>query len=168
MEQRDPTTFLLICWLFFLGCVTWFDSSGFALMLVLDHLGLVASHFLYVGMASLVFWQVATAITTRHYSRLQRSVLILSFVWLLVRPLIPWHTEKSLLIRSALLVPGMTKAQVQARMTAFPGVQDLNGTGEDFCTVRAVQGSQCKEEAILVHMKMSNNRLEDIKLDIDL
>jgi hypothetical protein len=62
----------------------------------------------------------------------------------------------------------MTKAQVQARMTAFPGVQDLHGTGEDFCAVRAVQDSQCNEEAVRVHMKMNNNQLEDIKLEIDL
>jgi hypothetical protein len=168
MEQRDPTTFLLICWLFFLGFVTWLDLLGFPLMLVMTHLGLVAIHFLYVGMASVVFWQIATAITTRHYSRLQRSVLILSLIWLLVLPLIPWDATKSLLIRSALLVPGMTKAQVQARMTAFPGVQNLSGTGEDFCTDRAVQDSQCKEEAILVHMKMNNNQLEAIELEIDL
>jgi hypothetical protein len=167
MEQRDPTTFLLICWLFFLGCVTWFDWLGLTSILVAVN-GIVATRVVYLALVSIALWQIATAIKTRHHSRFQRCVLILSFVWLVMLPLIPWDATKSLVIRSALLVPGMTKAQVQAIMTATPEIQDLYGTGEAFCTRRAVVDSNCREEAILVHTKMNNNQLEDIKLEIDL
>jgi hypothetical protein len=167
MEQRDPTTFLLICWLFFLGCATWFDWLGLTSILVAVN-GIVATRVVYLALVSIALWQIARAIKTKHYSRFQRSVLILSFVWLVMLPLIPWDATKSLVIRSALLVPGMTKAQVQAIMTAPPEIEDLYGTGEAFCTHRDVVDSNCREEMILVHTRMYNDRLKTVELEIDL
>jgi hypothetical protein len=167
MQQRDPTNFLLICWLSVLGFVTWIDWLGLTSILVAIN-GIVTTRVVYLALVSIALWQIASAIKTRHYSRFQRCVLILSFVWLVMLPLIPWDATKSLVIRSALLVPGMTKAQVQAIMTAPPEIQDLYGTGEAFCTRRAVLDSNCREEAILVHTRMYDNRLETVKLEIDL
>ena len=124
---------LMIGYACFLACVTWLDWLGFFSMLI-ALFGVRASQVIYLGMVIILLYRVVAVLKTKRYSRFRRAVLAISLVWLLVLPFIPWSDEKVMITASALLVPGMTKGQVQAIMSARPGAHDIENAGTLFCT----------------------------------
>ena len=151
----------------FLVIVTWLDWLGFFSMLIAGF-GVVTSQIIYLGLALLMICIAVAILKTKRYSAMQRAVLILGLVWLLVLPFIPWSDEKVMITRSALLVRGMTKAQVQAIMTSRSVVQmwDDKGTELAFCTEINWTHTQCRNDTFVL-VTIQDDQLVSVAIDWD-
>jgi hypothetical protein len=71
------------------------------------------------------------------------------------------------MVPSALLIPGMTKGQVQAIMRARPGVHDRGNRGTLFCTEAEWTYGRCEQSTTLVMVTMQDDRLVLVEIDWD-
>jgi hypothetical protein len=139
-------TGLLIVWACFLAFVTWLDWLGVLTFLVAI-LPLWLSQGMYFLLVIVLLIWLRAVLGSAHRSRLARSVLALSIVWLLVLPFIPWTSEKALLIQSSRIQRGMTEAEVRTIMGSYQtnphlytranGVEGLTFCYDDVCNSTA-------------------------------
>jgi hypothetical protein len=163
MEQDKIISGGLIGWLCFVGFVTRLDWLGF-LILFSSGLSLAARLIIYAVVA------ICAAVAVLRMLRnapIQRTILALSLVWLLVLPYIPWDETKVMATLSGFLVPGMTKAQVQSIMSAYPGVHDRGNRGTFFCTEQNWTYSNCEQIVTLVFVRMKDDKLQSVEIDWD-
>jgi hypothetical protein len=166
MEQHKIISGELIGWLCFVGFMTWLDWLGFFTMLI-ALFGVRASQVIYLGVALILLCGIVAVFRTKDYSRFLRALLALGLVWLLVLPFIPWRDEKVMISQSALLIPGMTKAQVQSIMSAYPGAHDRGNGGTSFCTEAEWKYARCEQHTTFVIVTMQDDRLVSVEIDWD-
>jgi hypothetical protein len=64
-------------------------------------------------------------------------------------------------------MPGMSKTQVQAIMSTFPGINDAGNAGRIFCHDTHYKDRDCLYPGTTVYVEMANDRLASAKIDLD-
>jgi hypothetical protein len=163
MEQRRTITGGLIGWVCLVVFLTWVDWIGL-LSMVSSGWSLMAR----IGITVLVaLCGAIVVVRTLRFPALQRAILALSFVWLLMLPYIPWDETKVMVTLSGFLAPGMTKAQVQSIMSAYPGAHDTYNKGRVFCTESNWAYSKCEQISTMVFVRMNDDKVEAVEIDWD-
>jgi len=167
-DERIGWTFsfatgLLSVWACFVAFVTWLDWHG-ALAYFVAHYPLWFSRGMYFLLVIVLLVWVRAVLGSAQRSRLGRSVVALSIVWLLVLPFIPGTPMKALIMGAARLGPGMSAAQVQAIMMTHQGVHKQGGI---FCTDDAWENDKCDPSSSSVSVYMEGDHLVSVSIDLD-
>ncbi len=161
MLRRTEGMGLLTVWIVFIGLVTGLDWLGlFSSFFAALPLWLGRGAFFLVVVVLLVGLRVV--LRSAHRAQIQRTALALGIAWLLVLPFIPWTAEKTLIIRYALLAPGMTEMKVQAIMGTPPGYPPRSVFCDD---PEDDKNGECLGTYVIV--KMADGRLISAEIEMD-
>jgi hypothetical protein len=162
MERHKSISGGLIGWLCFVGFVTWLDWLGLIPYFIVGF-----GRFAFFLIVIVLLFALGAVLRSAHMARLQRAILVLSILWLLVLPFIPWKTEKALIIGYLALVPGMPRTVVHTIMTAHPGIHDPGDSRGIYCAEREWKDSSCPWQGTYVRTYMVGDVLVSAEIELD-
>lgn len=155
-----------LIWIGFTIVVTWLDWVGL-ISYFFAAFPLVLSRIAFLVLVVLLLVGLCAVLRATHTMQILRMMLALSIVWLLVLPFIPWTPQKALITRYSLLVPGMSKATVQAIMTAHSDILDVGNTGDLFCAETDWKDGACPPAGTFVVTQIVDDMLVSAEIELD-